>query len=67
MSGREPVRPHNAGKGGEDKGREMCDIDEEEEDLIGYKARDQEEDAFDRWMRPFNPDLEGGAEGGAGA
>ena len=39
VSGREPVRPHDAGKE-----REMCEVDEE--------------DAFDRWMRPFNPDVE---------
>ena len=38
MSGREPVRPHDAGKERNDDGREMCEIDEEDEDLFGYKA-----------------------------
>ena len=53
MSGREPVRPQDASKGGNDDGREMCEVDEEDE-----------EDAFDRWMRPFNPDVEGRDEEG---
>ena len=67
VSGREPVRPHDAGKERDDDGREMCEIDEEGEDSFGHKAKDQEEDAFNRWMRPFNPDVEEGDEGAEGA
>ena len=70
MSGRETVRPHDAGKERNDDGREMCEIDEEDEDTFGHKAAERtgkcEEDeaiAFDR-MRPFSPDVEESEEGG---
>ena len=55
MSGREPVRPHGTGKERDAKRREMCEVDEEDE-----------EDAFEKWMRPFNPDVEEKNEKGVG-
>ena len=71
MNDRRPVRPHETDKGRSEDGREMCEVDEEDEDSFRYKAMehgrkqelgqdgaDQEEDAFERWMRPFNPDVE---------
>ena len=51
VSGRELVRPYGRGREGYDNGREMCEVDEE--------------DAFDRMMRPFNPDVEESDEGDA--
>ena len=78
MSGREPVRPHDTGREGNDDGREMCEVNEEDGDMFGYKTTehewkheltrdgaDHEEDAFDRMMRPFNPDVEESDEGDA--
>ena len=65
MSGREPVRPQDAGEERNDDRREMCEVDEEDEELLRCKAKDQEEDAFSKWMRPFNSDAEEGDEGSA--
>ena len=42
VNGGKPVRPQDGRK--ENRRREVCEVGEEEE-----------EDAFNRWMRPFNP------------
>ena len=78
VSGGGPVRPQETGKERSKGRREVCEVDEEDEDSCRYKAKehrgeqelgqdgtDQEEDAFEKWMRPFDPDVEEGGGGDA--
>ena len=55
VNGGKPVSPQNRKK--ENRRREVCEVDEE----------DQEEDAFNRWMRPFDQNEEEASKGNTGA